>query len=190
MNKKAFFHLVNEFAPVLAFFTTAQFFSFYIATSVLIISTALSLLAGWLVEKRLPLLPIISGVFVLISGFITITYKTPAALIFADSLYYFLMAISISIGLAFQLNILKLIFEKTFAMQDLGWSILARRWIAIFILAGVANEIARHFLTPEEWVNFKVLKVITITLFGFYQFTLSKRYRLLDQSNDWGIRKD
>jgi intracellular septation protein len=188
VNTKAFLHLTNEFAPVVAFFAAAQFYSFYTATAVLIVSTLAALLAGWIFERRLPILPIISGVFVVISGFITICYQAPDALIVADSLYYFLMGATILAGLFFKLNILKRIFDATFAMYDEGWNILAARWILIFLLAAAANETARLTLSPEEWVNFKILKIITITVFGFYQFTLSKRYRIPEESNAWGLR--
>ncbi len=190
MNKKALLHLSNEFAPVIAFFIAAQFFTFYIATGVLIVSTLLALSVGWYYDKRFPILPIISGFFVITSGLITICYQTPDALIFADSLYYILMGVTIFIGLLCKINILKIIFGRTFAMKDIGWSILAKRWIVIFLLAGAANEVARCTLSPEEWVHFKVLKVITITVFGFYQFTLSKRYRIEGEANEWGLRQD
>ncbi len=190
MNFKALLHLLNEFVPIIAFFISAQLFSFYTATTVLITSTIIALGTGWYSERRFPILPIISGSFVVISGLITIFYQTPSALIFADSLYYLLMGFTILGGLFFRVNILKLIFETTFAMEDIGWNILARRWVLIFLLAGVANEIARLTLTPEDWVNFKVLKVITIALFGFYQFTLSKRYRDKNHANAWGLRID
>ena len=190
MNKKALLHLLNEFAPVIAFFIAAQFFSFYTATAVLVASTLLALAAGWLFDKRFPILPIISGFFIITSGLITIYYEAPDALIFADSLYYLLMGAIILIGLFFRANLLKLIFNRTFAISDIGWKILAERWVAIFLLAGAANEVARFALSPEEWVNFKVLKVVTITVFGFYQFTLSRKYRLEGKSNEWGLRID
>jgi intracellular septation protein len=188
MTHKALLHLVNEFAPVIGFFIAAQLFDFYIATAVLIVSTIAALSAGWYFERRFPILPIISGCFVIISGLITIFYKAPDALIFADSLYYILMGFTIGIGLLFKVNILKLIFESTFAMSDEGWRILAIRWVTIFLLAGAANEVARFALSPEEWVNFKFLKVVTVGVFGMYQFTLSRRYRLEGESNAWGIR--
>lgn len=188
MNSKALFNLCNEFAPVLAFFLAAQFFSFYTATAVLIASTFVSLLGGWYFMKSIPVLPFISGFFVIVSGFITIKHQIPNALIFADSLYYFMMGIALSVGLAFQINILKQIFDKTFALTNTGWLILTRRWIIIFFLAAIANEIARHQLTPEGWVNFKVAKVVMITLIGTYQFTLAKQYRIVELTNKWGLR--
>lgn len=190
MNQKALLHLTNEFAPIVAFFLAAQLYSFFTATAVLIASTIIALAVGWYYEKRFPMIPIISAGFVIISGAITLVYRAPDALIFADSLYYFLMGITTLLGLLLGKNFLKLIFETTFAMNDIGWRILANRWIIIFLAAGVINEIARFHLSPEEWVNFKVLKVVTIAIFGFYQFTLSRRYRLPELSNAWGLRID
>ncbi len=188
MNKKAVLHLLNEFVPVIGFFIAAQLFSFYTATSVIMTLTVVALSIGWYYERHLPILPIISGFFVIISGIITIVYQAPDALIFADSLYYFLMGLTIATGLIFRVNILKLIFARVFAMQDRGWKILAIRWIIIFLLGGIANEVVRQLATPEIWVHFKVMKVITIAIFGFYQFTLSRRYRIVEQSNEWGLR--
>jgi intracellular septation protein len=188
MSIKALLHLLNEFAPIICFFVAAQVASFYVATATLIISTLLALSAGWYFERRLPILPIISGLFVIVSGLITLYYRAPDALIFADSLYYLLMGITIGAGLLFKANLLKIIFATTFAMTDLGWNILARRWVAIFLLAGIANEVARFTLSPEEWVHFKFLKVITVAVFGIYQFTLSRRHRLPNEANAWGLR--
>jgi intracellular septation protein len=150
--------------------------------------TVIALSLGWYYERHLPVLPIISGIFVIISGFLTIAYQTPDALIFADSLYYFGMGLTIAIGLIFRTNILKLIFSRVFAMQDIGWRILAVRWVIIFLLGGAVNELVRIFGTPELWVHFKVVKVITITVFGMYQFTLSRKYRIPEESNEWGLR--
>ena len=58
-------------------------------------------------------------------------------------------------------------------MNDIGWRILANRWIIIFLAAGVINEIARFHLSPEEWVNFKVLKVVTIAILAFINLPLT-----------------
>jgi intracellular septation protein len=190
MNKKAILHLGNEFAPIAAFYLASQFCSFFFATGVLVFATIIALSLGWIYERRFPAVPIISGFFVIISGSITLLYHAPDALILGDSLYYFSMSLAILFGLLLKVNLLKKIFSTTFAMQDIGWNILARRWIIIFMLSGIANEIARFNLTPEEWVHFKFIKVLSITIFGFYQFTLSRRYRIKEESNSWGLRKD
>lgn len=189
MNKKALLYLLNEFAPAISFFVAAQLFSFYTATSILMIFTVVALLVGWHFDRRLPIMPIISGFFVLISGFITLVYQKPDALIFADSLYYFLMGLTIALGLAFEVNILKRIFSRVFAISEIGWKILTIRWVVIFLISGSLNELVRIFSTPEAWVNFKFAKVIALSLIGLYQFTLTKKYRLPEESTDWGLRR-
>jgi hypothetical protein len=42
-------------------------------------------------------------------------------------------------------------------------------------------------ITPEQWAVYKVITVFITAIFGFYQFTLSKKYRLPDAS-PWGMR--
>ena len=170
MTRAALLHLLTEFSPVLAFFITGRFYDFYTATTVLLIFTIISLLISWLAERRIALMPLLSGAFVVIPGAITLYFSNPDALIFSDSLFYFLMATVVGVGLYLNRYILKTIFEATFAMQNEGWYILSYRWMILFILAGFGNEIVRIFFPPEIWIDYKFVKLIIITLFGFYQF--------------------
>jgi intracellular septation protein len=149
-----------------------------------------ALVIGLLGAKRVPILPIISTIFVVISGCITLQQHQPEALIISDSLYYFFLAVVVATGLSFRFNVLKYFFGHTFAMRDEGWDILAFRWMTIFIVAGAANEWVRIMLTPEDWMNFRFLKVITLTLFGCLQIYTARRYRIPDQSNSWGLRTE
>ena len=188
MTKAAAIHLLTEFSPVLAFFIVGQFYSFYIATTVLLTFTFAALAIGWIYERRVALMPIIASLFVIIPGYMTLHFQEPGILIFGDSLFYFLMAAAVGGGLLVNHYFLKVIFEATFAMADEGWKILSQRWTIAFLLAGVGNEIVRIYLTPEIWVDYKFVKVIIVALFGIWQFRLSRRYRIPGISNDWGLR--
>lgn len=188
MTKTAALHLFTEFSPVLAFFIAGQFYSFFVATGTLLLFTLLSLALSWWHEGRLALMPIIASVFVIIPGLLTLGYTNEDFLILGDSLFYFLMALLVGGGLLVGKLWLKTIFEATFAMADTGWRILSWRWTAMFIIAGLGNELVRIFLTPEIWVDYKFVKVIIIALFGFWQFRLARRYRIPDISNPWGLR--
>lgn len=188
MTKAALLHLLTEFSPVLAFFITGRFYDFYTATTVLLIFTVLSLLAGWLVEQRVALMPLIASSFVVIPGLITLYFSFPDALIFGDTLFYFLLAAAIGVGLYKNKYLLKTIFAATFAVTDRGWQILSYRWLILFLIAGASNEIVRIFFTPEVWVDFKFVKVLVISLFSLYQFKVAAIYRIPEQSNKWGLR--
>lgn len=188
MLRKATLHLLTEFVPVVAFFLAGHFFSIYTATIVLIMSTVSALTIGLWCAGRMPVLPVVSTIFVLVSGGITLREQEPEALIIADSLYYFLLAGVVAGGFSFRFNVIKYFFDHTFAISKEGWDMLAFRWITIFVLAGAANELVRIFLTAEAWMDFRFLKVLTITAFGVLQLKIARRYRLPEFSNEWGLR--
>lgn len=186
--RRATLHLTTEFVPVVAFFLAGNFLSLDHATYVLIGTTVGALIIGLWFAGRMPVLPVVSTLFVLVSGGITLREHNAEALIIADSLYYFLLAGVVAGGLSLRFNIIKYFFDHTFAMTDEGWDLVAWRWVTIFILAGAANELVRILLTPEAWFDFRFIKVLTISVFGVLQIQLARRYRIVGQSNEWGLR--
>lgn len=188
MRVRATLHLVTEFVPVVAFFLAGNFLSLTAATYVLIISTVSALIVGLWCAGRMPVLPVVSTIFVLISGGISLREHQIEALIIADSLYYFLLAGVVAGGLSVRFNILKHFFDHTFAMTDEGWELAAFRFVTIFILAGSANEVVRIALTPEAWMDFRFIKVLAISAFGVWQLRIAAQYRIPGHSNTWGLR--
>jgi intracellular septation protein len=188
MPARAILHLVTEFVPVVAFFLAGNFLSLTAATYVLIITTVAALTIGLWCAGRMPILPVVSTIFVLVSGGISLRTHEVEALIIADSLYYFLLAGVVALGLSFRFNVLRFFFDHTFAMTKEGWDVLALRWVAIFILAGAANEFVRIALSPEAWFDFRFIKVLAITGFGVWQLFTARRYRIPETSNHWGLR--
>jgi intracellular septation protein len=174
--------------PVVAFFLAGNFCSLTVATYVLITTTVAALIIGLWCAGRMPVLPVISTIFVLVSGGVTLRANEAEALIIADSLYYFLLAGVVAGGLSVRFNVLKYFFDHTFAITNEGWDVLALRYVAIFIIAGAANELVRILLTPEAWFDFRFLKVVTIAAFGIWQLKIARRYRIPEQSNEWGLR--
>jgi len=51
-------------------------------------TTFLAVGLSWHLGKRIPWLPIISALFVVLGGLITLYFQDPNAIIFADTLYY------------------------------------------------------------------------------------------------------
>ncbi len=188
MTRAAIIHLLTELGPVLIFFIVGELYDFFTAVSILVVATVLALAASWLYERRLPFLAILSTIFVVVSGLITLIYKAPDAIIVADTIYYFLIAGTIGYGLLKRQLFLKWLFDRTFAMHDEGWYILSLRWLYVCSVAGVANEIVRLLCTPEFWIDYRFVKILIIAGFGMYQFRLSRQYRIAEESNQWGVR--
>lgn len=188
MSRQAIIQICTEFLPTIIFFAAGQLFDFMTAVYLLTFSTAISLTVSLWLLGRIPFLPLFSSIFVIISGGITILLHKPQAVILADSIYYLAIALIIVSGLASGKYFLKWLFDSSFAISDLGWKILSYRWLKLLLIAGLANEVVRHTASPEFWVDFRFIKIILIIGFALYQFRVSKRYRIPDESNKWGIR--
>jgi intracellular septation protein len=188
MSRSAYIQLFCEFFPVVAFFAAGQFFSFYSAAAILVFTTLLALLVSLVSFGKLPVMPLFSGVIVLFFGGLTLVSDQPEYLIFADTFYYFSLAFLILIFYLKKKNLVEYMFNHTFAMKKEGWEILARRWFIVLFLAGTANEVARYFLEPEVWIDYRFFKVLVLMAFSTYQFTLSKKYRIPEESNGLGLR--
>lgn len=190
MNKTSWLYLLCEFGPLLAFFIAGQVTSFFNAVGVLMLTTSLAVLASWKLVKHIPWLPIISAVFVLGGGAVTLLYKSPDAIIFADTLYYILLSLGFGYTLLRKRLVLKSLFSEAVAISDEGWYALTWRWLLLLVLAAIANEIARYTFSPDQWIDYRFYKTMIITVFALSQFLFIKKHRLPGVSNYWGLRKD
>lgn len=188
MNRTTGLALLAEFGPLVAFFTAGRFTDFFTAVAILMVTTAMAVALSWYLDRRIPWLPIVSAVFVLIGGFITLTLRTPDAIILADTLYYGAVASVLGWSIARRKPLLKNLFGTVFALSNEGWRRLTWRWFVFLALAAFANEVARMVLTPESWIEYRFYKSIFVTGFALFQFTLSRHFRLPEVSNKWGIR--
>lgn len=177
-----------EFGPLVLFFIAGRVTDFFGAVLVLMSSTAAAVVLSWQLDRRLPWLPVISACFVLTGGFITIFWRAPDAVIFADTLYYGSVALAILIPLLRSTLLLKILFGTVFAIADDGWRVLSWHWFWFLLAAAIANEIARFYLTPVHWIDYRLYKSVLVTLFALSQLTVVIHYRLPEASNHFGLR--
>jgi intracellular septation protein len=188
MSRTAIIAFFAEFGPLIAFFIAGQLTEFFTAVAVLMGTTFIAVTTSWILDRRIPWLPVISAALVIIGGAITLVYRAPDVIILADTIYYLMIATGIGVSLWRRDNLLKRLFGTVFALTEEGWRILAWRWFWCLLFAAGANEVARHFLTPEWWIAYRLTKSVFLSLFAIYQFTLARQYRLVAESNAWGLR--
>jgi intracellular septation protein len=188
MKAGAAIQLSYEFAPVVAFFVAGQIFSFTGAVLALLITTSISLCIAWTYHRQVPLIPLASGALVIITGALTVFFNKPDAIILADTIYFWGLAVAIAAGFRTKKHVLERMFDKTFAITHKGWKKLSLRWMFVLIIAGIGNEYVRIFMTPEFWIDYRFTKILLIMLFSIYQFRLAKRYRIAGESTTWGLR--
>ncbi len=185
---KVLLNLAIEFGPILTFIILAELIDFVEATQVFVILTIVALIAAFIERKKIAIFPAIVSFIVVLAGLATVFFNNPDFLILETSLYNATCALAAVISLYIKKPILKLLFEDTFAITDLGWMLLTRRWAYMFTLLAISNELVRLNFTPEEWVRYKFIATIFTAIFGFYQLTLTKKYRL-DAATKWGMKK-
>jgi len=181
-----------EFGPIILFFIALGLFGhttegFVGSTALFTVATIITLVASYIREKRIALFPIVAGASIIFFGFGTVFFNDPIIFIVKDSIYNGLFAIVLLIGLVQGKGYLKLFFSTLFDMQDEGWRILSFRWMIMFILLAVSNELIWRLCSQNVWVYYKFISTVITTVFGFYQIVLAKRFRNPTAST-WGMR--
>ena len=189
MNGAALWSLFTEFGPIIVLFVAGQLTDFNTAVAYFVGATAGASAISWWRARQLPVLPLISAVFVIVGGIITLVYDAPDAIIFADTIYYLLLALLFVYSLYGRHGIfLKRLFGNVFAITDRGWRVLTIRWLVLCVVAAIINEYVRQTASPEVWIDYRFYKTIAITLFAVFQLSLSRKYRIVEEANAWGFR--
>ena len=185
---KTIFLLVLEILPVIIFFILGQSLSFRDATSIYIFMTIVSISAIWFWTRRISYLSLILGTVIVGAGSLSVWFHNPEILLLADTIYYLGAAATLLFLQLHNHNLFYTLFKHTFGMSARGWDILVYRWIIALIIVGISNELVRQFGTIPDWFMFQLIKTFLLLFFAAYQFTLTKKYRLPDETTAWGIR--
>ena len=166
----------------------AIFFFFYynsdknlkVAIPPLIVATIISVLLVWILEKKVPMVPLLGGILITLFGGLTIYFDNPIFIYMKPTIINILFALALFFGKYFTNEpVLKLILGKTLPMSDEGWRILNSRWTYFFIFLAILNEIVWRTQTEEFWVNFKVWGMLPITfIFTASQVGLINKHKL------------
>ena len=181
MNKPLL-KFITDFGPLLVFF----FFyynndkSLIIAIPPFIIATIISLALVWILEKKIPMVPLISGILITFFGGLTIYFDNPVFIYIKPTIINILFGLALLFGKYFTNEpILKKILGKSIILADEGWNILTKRWIIFFFSLALLNEIVWRTQSEEFWVNFKVWGLLPITfVFAAFQVSLITKYKL------------
>ena len=181
MNKPLL-KFITDFGPLLVFF----FFyynndkSLIIAIPPFIVATLISLALVWILEKKIPMVPLISGILITFFGGLTIYFDNPVFIYIKPTIINILFGLALLFGKYFTNEpILKKILGKSIILADEGWNILTKRWIIFFFSLALLNEIVWRTQSEEFWVNFKVWGLLPITfIFTAFQVSLITKYKL------------
>ena len=145
-----------------------------------IIATLIALIIIYLLEKRIPMVPLVSGILITFFGGLTLYFDNKIFFYMKPTIINLLFAVVLFFGKYFtQKSLLKIFFQNTLNLKDEGWKKLNYRWIGFFIFVAILNEIVWRTQSEAFWVNFKVWGLLPISfLFVASQITLINKYKL------------
>ena len=171
-----------DFGPLLIFFTI--YFSsendLKIAIPPFIVATLIALIVIYFLEKRIPMVPLTSGILIGLFGGLTLYFDNKIFFYMKPTIINLLFAGVLFFGKFFsQKPLLKILFKTALNLENEGWKKLNDRWIGFFIFVAILNEIVWRTQTEAFWVNFKVWGLLPISfLFAASQITLINKYKL------------
>ena len=171
--------LAIELGPLLVFFAANFAAGIYVATAVFMVATLIALgVARWLYHK-LPIMPIVSGVVVLVFGGFTLYLQDDTFIKLKPTIVYLTFATLLLGGYLMRKPLLALLFGPVFNLTEEGWRKLTLRWIVFFVAMAVLNEFVWRNFSTDTWVSFKAFGFLPITFaFAFAQMPLMQRYAL------------
>ena len=173
--------LVLEMGPLVLFFFTNYKFGIFPATGVLMAAVVVALAISYYLTRHLPVMPVVTAVFVLIFGGLTLYWENELFIKLKPTIVNTLFGIALLIGLAFGKPLLSLVMGSVFSLTDEGWKKLTFRWALFFFVLAFLNEIVWRTQSNDFWVNFKVFGIMPITIiFALVQTPLLKKYEKTD----------
>ena len=180
MNK-SFVKFLTDFGPLLIFFVVYYRSGNNLIAAIppLIVATIIAIIIVYILEKRIPYIPLIGGLLISFFGGLTIYFQNPIFIYLKPTIINIIFAFTLFVGkVFFKKNFLKIFFKNSLKLEEIGWNKLMYRWIGFFIFLAILNEIIWRTQSQEAWVNFKVWGILSLTfVFTAFQIPLINKYK-------------
>jgi intracellular septation protein len=171
-----------ELGPLVLFFAVYSRLGIFAATGVLMAGVVVTLAVSYAMLKRIPVMPLVTAVIVLIFGSLTLVFHYETLIKIKPTALYLLFGAALFAGLWLKRPLLKILFDGALHVSEEGWRKLTWRWAFFFLALAVLNEIVWRTQTTDVWVKFKTFGFLPITLlFALTQAPLIMRYETKEE---------
>lgn len=178
-DRKQLVKLVVEFGPLLVFFFANSHYGIYTGTGAFMVATVISLIASQILLGRIAVMPLITSIFVLVFGGLTLWLQDDHFIKMKPTIVNGLFAAILFGGLVTNRIFLKIVFGDVMKLSEEGWRLLTLRWAVFFVFLAVLNEVMWRGFSTDTWVAFKVFGIMPITfVFALAQIGLLKKYEI------------
>jgi intracellular septation protein len=180
-------------AFMIAYFTTRDMI---LATWVLVGASALALVVGYAVERRFAPLPLITGLFALVFGLLTVFTHDDLFIKLKLTVQNGLLAVILLGSIPLKKYPFKMLLGSAIRVNDAAWRTLTLRYGCYFLVVALLNEVFRnppvvtalwHALgrdTPnanDVWTSFRGVLWIAASVFGLSQVPLIMKNMIKDE---------
>ena len=176
---KSISKLLIDIGPLAVFFVFYSRSDLKSAIIPFMIATIIAVLISYIMEKKIPIMPTVGALIILVFGGLTIYFDNEVFFKMKPTIINLLFALILYGGVLIKKPLLKFLLGAAIKLEDEGWKILTQRWIAFFVALAILNEIVWRTQSTDIWVNFKVFGILPITfIFTMTQFPLIKKYQI------------
>ena len=169
--------LALDLGPLALFFAANAHYGIFAATATFMVAVLAALAASYLMTRRLPIMPVVTAVIVVVFGTLTLVLHDATFIKVKPTIIYALFGAVLLGGLYFGKPLLGVVFDSLFNLTEEGWRKLTWRWATFFFALAALNEIVWRNFPTDVWVEFKVFGVVPLTfVFAALQAPLLKRY--------------
>ena len=134
------------------------------STAVLMITAIVTVSVSWILTRRLAVIPVVTAVFVLIFGTLTLLFQDKTFLQAKLTIIYCLFGGALLGTMALGRLLLPVVLDMAIHIDESGWRKLTIRLGVFFFGLAALNEVLRNYLTWDQWVAFKSFGVLPLTL--------------------------
>ncbi len=156
--------LLLEIGPLGVFFVVNARVDIFWATGAFMAAVVLALSINFALERRLPIMPLVSGFFVLVFGALTLILNDELFIKLKPTIVNGLFAVILFGGLMAGRPLLQPLLGSMLQMAPAGWRRLTFAWACFFVVLAVLNEIVWRNFSTEFWAGFKLFGIMPLTL--------------------------
>ena len=170
---------VVEYGPIAAFFIAYSLADLFVATASIMVATALALALSYIMERRIPMMPLITAGIIGVFGGLTLWLQDETFIKMKPTIIQVIIGTVLYSGLLTKRLFLKSLMGAAWHITDEGWRVLTVRFALFFFLMGALNEVVWRTQSTDLWVNFKVFGLMGLTIvFILTQLPLLKRFAI------------
>ena len=149
------------------------------ATAAIMVATVVALSVAWFVQRRVPKVPLVSGVLLMLFGGLTLWLQDPVIIKMKPTAVYLLFSAVLLGGAGMRRPLLKPLLGSAWRLDDAGWAKLTVRFGLFFMAMAGLNELVWRTQSTDFWVSYKVFGTMGLILvFTMLQVGMINRHTI------------